>query len=233
MSATGLNDKKTKKRKVYKRRRKKPDSDSDSEWTQDSDSGTDSDPEGNAGKRPRRRRRPKKAPKKKSSPKNGRPKKFRQWTRCYADSLPKLVEKNLSDAYSTKLSQDDQKKAAMYPFCSRVLRVYLRTWKKSGNSELHEDREKFIMEAVRLVQKHQVRPQDSGPFHGNDERAFKTLLSLFESALVMPPGRAEVGSEVRHVLVCSLQVYARYVRVRTCVVDACLLAFLMYAYLRC
>ena len=231
MSAKGFSPKTPKKGKSRKRKSTQPDSDPASEWSQQSDSGTDSDPDGNASKRKRRRHRPTSA-KKKTKKKSGKSQRSGQWTRCYAAPLSKLVEKNLSQAYSEKLSEEDQKTAAMYPFCQRVLRVYLRTWQKSGNSELHEDREKFILEAVQLVQKHQIRPADSGPFLGNDERAFKTLLSLFETALVMPPGRAEVGSEVRHVLTCSLQVYARYVRVRTCVDDACLLVLSMHAYLK-
>ena len=240
---------KAKKQAPKNKKNKKPDQDSDwkntdSEGT-NSDATTESESDSNSGKRKRiRKRRAKKKQtpnKKKQSPNNNKTtpnkkktkKQKKKWTRCYADALPAIVEKNLSNAFNAKLDTATRGKAAMYPFCQRVLRVYLREWKKHGKSELHEERDKLVAEAVSVVQKHQVRPKDSGPFLGNDERAFKTIMCVLEAALVMPPGQAPAGSKVRHVLASTLQVYARFVRVRTCVVDTCVLALLIHAYLRC
>ena len=148
--------------------------------------------------------------KKKQSPVKKKKKKKTKWTRCYADALTAVVEKNLSNAFNAKLDPATRAKAAMYPFCQRVLRVYLREWKKHGTSELHEQRDKLVAEAVSVVQKHQIRPKDSGPFLGNDERALKTIMCVLEEALVMPKGQAPAGSKVRHVLASTLQVYARF-----------------------
>ena len=219
LNASGLQtpQKQTKKAKTAKSPKPQSDTESESEWSGSSSSDSD----GSTNKKRRRRSSRKKGKKakrgkKKTSAKKKKnkgkspPKNAARWSRCYADPLTALLEKNLSRAFNSKLTIDDQKKAAMYPFCQRVLRLYMREWRKSGKSELHEQREKFVQLAVGVVQKHQIRPANSGPFLGNDERAVKTLLGVIESALVMPHGRAEVGSEVGHLLVSTLHVYARF-----------------------
>ena len=233
LNASGLP---TPQKRIKKAPKPQSDTETETEWSKSDSSSSDSDGstnnkrrrrKGKKGKKPKRGKKKtsaKKYKKDKSPPKNAA-----RWSRCYADPLTALLEKNLSRAFNSKLTIDDQKKAAMYPFCQRVLRLYLREWRKSGKSELHEQREKFVQLAVEVVQKHQIRPANSGPFLGNDERAVKTLLGVIESALVMPHGRAEVGSEVGHVLASTFHVYARFCScaylhcrcMRTCIVHAC------------
>ena len=146
--------------------------------------------------------------------------KKKSWSRCYADPLSKLLAKSLSRAFGKKLKPDMQKTSSIFPFIERVVKIYLREWKKKGRSELHLLRVELTQKAVEVVQKHQVRPLGSGPFGGDHERAVKTLLPVIEETFLMPPGRAETGSAVSHVCVLALFCceYLRGLFVRTCVV---------------
>ena len=107
-----------------------------------------------------------------------------------------MIARNFNAALK-KTEEIDLKKKSMYPFAERVLKIYLRAWSRQGKSELHENRMELLKRAVNVVQKHQVRPEGSGPFSGNSEVAVKVLLPILEDTLVMPKRSGPYGSKVR------------------------------------